>query len=89
MAEQQNMPLKGVNTCGWKNKCWWPAFLAPLAEGQRAIVMAWWRRASVRPSVRASVNFFFKKLLLRNYWLDFNQISQEYSLGGPLSNSFK
>ena len=46
-------------------------FLAPLAEGQRAIVMAWGRRASVRPSVRssvrASVNFFFKKLLLRNY----------------------
>ena len=65
------------------------SFLAPLAEGQRAIVMAWWRRASVRSSVRASVNFFFKKLLLRNYWLDFNQISQECSLGGPLSNSFK
>ena len=68
-------------------------FLAPLAEGQRAIVMAWGRRASVRPfvrsSVRASVNFFFKKLLLRDYWLDFNQISQECSLGGPLSNSFK
>ena len=72
-------------------------FLAPLAEGQRAIVMAWWRRAwvrvcvhaSVRSSVRASVNFFFKKLHLRNYWLDFNQISQECSLGGPLSNSFK
>ena len=46
-------------------------FLAPLAEGQRAIVMAWGRRASVHPSVRASVrasvNFFFKKLLLRNY----------------------
>ena len=42
-------------------------FLAPLAEGQRAIVMAWGRRASVRSSVRASVNFFFKKLLLRNY----------------------
>ena len=43
-------------------------------------------RSSVRSSVRASVNFFFKKLLLRNYWLDFNQISQECSLGGPLSN---
>ena len=65
------------------------SLLAPLAEGQRAIVMAWGRRACVRPSVRASVNFFFKKLLLRNYWLDFNQISQECSLGGPLSNSFK
>ena len=42
-------------------------FLTPLAEGQRAIVMAWGRRASVRSSVHASVNFFFKKLLLRNY----------------------
>ena len=31
------------------------SFLAPLAEGQRAIVMAWGRRASVRPCVRASV----------------------------------
>ena len=40
--------------------------LAPLAEGQRAIVMAWWRRASVRACVRASVNFICKKLL-RNY----------------------
>ena len=58
-----------------------PVLLAPLAKGQRAIVMAWGRRASV--------NFFFKKLLLRNYLLDFNQISQECSLGGPLSNSFK
>ena len=33
--------------------------------------------------VRAFVNFFFKKkkkLLLRNYWLDFYQISRECSL---------
>ena len=37
---------------------------------------------------RASVNSSFKKLL-RNYWLDFYQTSQECSLGGPLSNSFK
>ena len=41
-------------------------FLAPLAEGQRAIVMALCP-SCVRSSVRASVNFFFKKLLLRNY----------------------
>ena len=34
----------------------------------------------------ASVNFSFKKLLLRNYGLDFYQISQECSLGGPFSN---
>ena len=29
---------------------------------------------------RASVNSFCKKLLLRNYWLDFYHISQEYAL---------
>ena len=29
----------------------------------------------VRACVCAFVNFFFKKLLLRNYWLDFYQIS--------------
>ena len=29
--------------------------------------------------VRVFVNFFFEKLLLRNYWLDFYQISQECS----------
>ena len=29
--------------------------------------------------MRVFVNFFFKKLL-RNYWLDFYQIWQEYSL---------
>ena len=63
-------------------------FLAPLAEGQRAIVMALCP-SCVHSSVRASVNFFFKKLLLRNYWLDFYQISQECSFGGPLLNSFK
>ena len=33
--------------------------------------------------------FALKKLLLWNYWLDFFQISQECSLGGLLSNSFK
>ena len=43
---------------------------------------------AVRPSVCASINSSFKKLL-RNYWLDFYEISQECSLGGPLSNSFK
>ena len=30
--------------------------------------------------VRAFANFFCKKLLIRNYWLDFYQISQECSL---------
>ena len=60
-------------------------FLAPLAKGQWAIVMALCA-SCVWPSVLASVNFAFEKLL-RNYWLDFYQISQECSLGGPLSNS--
>ena len=46
-------------------------------------------RPLVRPSVCASVNSSFKKLLLRNYGLDFYKISQECSLDGPLSNSFK
>ena len=34
-------------------------FVAPLAEGQRAIVMAWGRRASVRLFVRACVRKLF------------------------------
>ena len=70
--------------------------LAPLAKGQRAIVMVLCRSSvcpsvplSVRPSVRASINSSFKKLVLGNYSLDFYEISQECSLGGPLSNSFK
>ena len=59
-------------------------FLAPQAEGQRAIVMA--LHACLDSSLHASS---FKKLLLRNYGLDFYQTSQECSFGGPLSNSFK
>ena len=47
------------------------------------------RPSSVRPSVRASVNNFFKRHLLWNHLLDFDQISQEWSLGGPLSKLFK
>jgi len=42
-----------------------------------------------RPSVRASVNNFFKQPLLWNRLLDFDQTSQEWSLGGPLSKLFK
>ena len=44
-------------------------FLAPLAKGQRAIVMALCPSClclSVRPCVRVSVNSSFKKLFLRN-----------------------
>ena len=65
-------------------------FLAPLAEGQRAIVIGLCLlcvHASVC-TMRVSVNFFFKELL-RNCGLDNYQISQECSLAGPFSNSFK
>ena len=62
------------------------------STGQRASELLSWRcvrRPSVRPSVRASVNSSFKKLLLKKYGLDFYQTSQECSVYGPLSNSFK
>ena len=38
--------------------------------------------------MRAFVNFFFKKFLLRNYWLDFYQISQECNLDRVLKLLF-
>jgi len=47
------------------------------------------RPSSVRPCVRPSVNNFFKQHLLWNRLLDFDQTSQEWSLGGPLSKLFK
>jgi len=48
------------------------------------------RSSSVRPSVRACVRqHFFKQHLLWNRLLDFDQTSQEWSLGGPLSKLFK
>ena len=47
------------------------------------------RRPSGRASVRASVNNFFKLHLLWNRLLDFDQTSQKWSLGGPLSKLFK
>ena len=50
MAQRKVEPInKTCHSCLIFN---WPRFLAPLAEGQRAIVMAWGRRASVRPCVR-------------------------------------
>ena len=67
------------------------SFLAPLAKGQRVIVKALCPscvHVAFHPSMRVSVNSSFKKLL-RNYQLDFYQISQECSVDGPLSNSFK
>ena len=63
-------------------------FLCPLAKGQRAIVMALCP-SCFHVSVRSSVNFSFIKLYLRSYCLDFYQTSEECSLGGPLSYSFK
>jgi len=47
------------------------------------------RRACVRACVRPCVNNFFKQHLLWNHLLDFDQTSQEWSLGGPLSKLFK
>jgi len=47
------------------------------------------RPSSVRPCVRPCVNNFFKQHLLWNRLLDFDQTSQEWSLGGPLSKLFK
>ena len=43
----------------------------------------------VRPSVPPCVNNFFKLHLLWNRLLDFDQTSQDWSLGGPLSKLFK
>ena len=66
--------------------------LAPVAKGQRTIVMALCPSCIhliVHACVRPSVNSSFKKLLRRNYWLDFYKILQECSLGGPFSNSLK
>ena len=54
-------------------------FLAPLAEGQRGLCHGALSgvRPSVRPCVRPCVNFFFKHLLLLNYWANFVETSQE------------
>ena len=54
----ENIVGKGKNA-GDQHFFLFQQFLAPLAEGQRAIVMAWWRRASVRPFVRACVRKLF------------------------------
>ena len=70
-------------------------FLAPLAVSQRAYVMVCCPsclRASVcqvvRPSVHPYINFFFKHLL-RNCFLDFDEISQKCSCHSPLQNFLK
>ena len=56
-------------------------FLVPVAVGQRAYVMAW-----CPVCVRASVNFYFKHLLLWHYLSDFNEVSQKCSCHGPFQN---
>ena len=58
--------VKSLKNFFSKTIYWISLFLAPLAVGQRAYVMARCPssvRASVRPSVRPCVNFFFKHLL--------------------------
>ena len=73
-----------------------PQFLAPLAVGQWAYVMAHCPLcvclsvcACMCVCVRLCVNFFFKHLLLWNYWLDFDEISQKCSYHGLLQNFLK
>ena len=63
-------------------------FLAPLAVGQRAYVMACYL-ASIHLCVCLCVNFFFKHLLHWNYSSDFDEISQKCSCHGPLQNLLK
>ena len=63
------------------------SFLAPLAVGQRAYVMALCP-SCVRPSVRAltfSLNIFFSETT----YTDFDEISQKCSWHGPLQNLLK
>ena len=68
-------------------------FLAPLAKGQQAIVMALCPSCvcpSISLSVCLSVSACVRKLFLQNTSpQNFYEISQKCSLGGPLSNSFK
>jgi len=44
--------------------------------------------SSVRPSILASINNFFKQLLLRHHQLDFDQTSQKWSIIGWSSTKF-
>ena len=66
-------------------------FLAHLSTkcSRWAFVMAHCPSSIVCPSVRPCVNNFFQQHLLWNRLLDFDQTSQEWSLGGPLSKLFK
>ena len=64
------------------------SFLAPLAIGHQASVMVHCP-SCVHLAVRPCVNFFFKHLLLRNYFSDFDEISQKLSCHGPLQNFMK
>ena len=67
------------------------SFLAHLSTkcSRWAFVMAHCPSSIVCACVRACVNNFFKKHLLWNHLMDFDQTSQEWSLGGPLSKLFK
>ena len=66
-------------------KVGWKSFVAPLAIGQWAYVMVCCPLC-IPPSVHPCINFFLKHLLLWNYLLDFDEISQKCSCHGPLQN---
>ena len=79
--------------CGKERKCWLPAF-SPFhtifsSTGHRPASLCHDLLSVLRPCVRSCVNFFFKHLLLWNYWSDFDEISQKCSCHGPLQNFVK
>ena len=51
--------------------------------------LLWWPIVRRPSSVRPCINNFFKQHLLWNHLLDFDQTSQVWSLGYPLSKLFK
>ena len=59
-------------------------FLAHLSEAQGEVLVSYFvrRPSSVRPQL-------FKRLLLLYYWFNFDETSQEWSLGGPLQKLLK